>query len=239
MTLAAADSEHVEPGSVAGHVVVRARPTQSRYRPVVKTVRSRGDRLPGVVVLGPGPARWWRQGQHMQVRSLRLLFVSRPLAGHFEPLVPLARAARARGHSVAFATGEPWAARARERGFEAFRAGTDEGFRTEWAPQFPGFADLVGDAQRRFFFGQIFADLELVPRADDLHPIVERWKPDGLVHEVADLSAPLVASAHDLFYADVSFGPLIPLSVLSAAAEAAEPHWRDRGLRPLYDAFWS
>jgi len=44
---------------------------------------------------------------------IRMLFTSRPLAGHFEPLVPLAFAARAAGHAVAFATGEPCTSRAR------------------------------------------------------------------------------------------------------------------------------
>ena len=54
---------------------------------------------------------------------LRMLFTSRPLAGHFEPLVPLAVTARAAGHTVAFATGEPYASRARQGGFDAFPAG--------------------------------------------------------------------------------------------------------------------
>src|SRR3954453_13919133 len=95
----------------------------------------------------------------------RLLFTTRPLAGHFEPLIPLAVAARSAGHSVAFATGEPFTSRARQCGFDAFRAGPDEAFRAEWAPRFPGFEQLAGDAQRRFFLTEIFADLELVPRA--------------------------------------------------------------------------
>ena len=45
----------------------------------------------------------------------RMLFTTRPLAGHFEPLVPLAVEARSAGHSVAFATGEPYTSRARAR----------------------------------------------------------------------------------------------------------------------------
>jgi Erythromycin biosynthesis protein CIII-like, N-terminal domain len=87
---------------------------------------------------------------------------------------------------------------------DAFRAGPDEGFRTEWAPRFPGFDQLVGDAQRHFFLTEIFANLELVPRADDLDSIIDAWQPDLIVHEVAELAAPLVAAAHGIPYIDLS-----------------------------------
>ena len=162
----------------------------------------------------------------------RMLFTSRPLAGHFEPLVPLAVAARAAGHPVAFATGEPYTDRAHEAGFDAFHAGPDEGFRNEWAPRFPGFDQLVGDAQRHFFLTEIFANLELVPRADDLDSIIDTWQPDVVVHEVAELAAPLVATAQGIPYVDLSYGSLIGSSLLRAAGEAAAPHWRARGVEP-------
>jgi UDP:flavonoid glycosyltransferase YjiC (YdhE family) len=160
----------------------------------------------------------------------RTLFTCRPLAGHFEPLVPLAVAARAAGHTVAFATGEPCARRARDAGFEAFPAGPDASFRAEWAPRFPGFDELVGDAQRRFFLTEIFANLELVPRAEALEAIVDDWRPDLIVHEVAELAAPLIGTAHEIPYVDVSYGALIGSTLLRAAGEAAAPHWQARGL---------
>jgi UDP:flavonoid glycosyltransferase YjiC (YdhE family) len=161
-----------------------------------------------------------------------MLFSCRPLAGHYEPLVPLAVAARAAGHRVAFATGEPFVGRAREASFEAFRAGRGEEFRAEWAPRFPGFDRLVGDEQRRFFLTEIFANLELVPRAEDLDSIIDTWAPDLVVHEVAELAAPLISAARGIPYVDVSYGSLIPLSLLLAAGEATAPHWRARGLDP-------
>jgi UDP:flavonoid glycosyltransferase YjiC (YdhE family) len=163
---------------------------------------------------------------------MRMLFTCRPLTGHFDPLVPLATAARSAGHEVAFATGEPFTNRARDEGFESFRAGPDEDFRATWAPRFPGFTQLVGIEQRRFFFTEIFANLELVPRADDLDPIVATWRPDVIVHEMAELAAPLVAAARGITCVDVGFGALIDRSLLHAAGEAAAPHWVARGLAP-------
>ena len=93
----------------------------------------------------------------------RLLFTCRPLFGHYEPLRPLATAARDAGHVVAFATGAPADSWARHDGFEAFPAGPGEDFRQEWGLRYPGWDRLVGDQQRRFFFTEIFANLELVP----------------------------------------------------------------------------
>lgn len=166
------------------------------------------------------------------VQAKRMLFTCRPLAGHFEPLLPLAREATAAGHAVAFATGEPYASRAAEAGFEAFLAGRDEGFRAEWAPRFPGFDQLVGNEQRHFFLTEIFANLELVPRARDLESIVDSWAPQLLIHEVAELAAPLVGSSRGIPYVDVSYGALIDSSLLHATGEAAAPHWRARGVEP-------
>jgi UDP:flavonoid glycosyltransferase YjiC (YdhE family) len=161
-----------------------------------------------------------------------MLFSCRPLTGHYDPLVPLAVAARAAGHDVAFATGDPFVDRAREAGFEAFRAGPGEAFRAEWMPRFPGFAQLVGDEQRKFFLTEVFANLELVPRADDLERVVDEWEPAIVVHEVAELAAPLVAAQRGIPYVDVSYGSLIPFALLHATGEAAAPHWRARGLEP-------
>jgi UDP:flavonoid glycosyltransferase YjiC (YdhE family) len=166
------------------------------------------------------------------VTDARVLFTCRPLAGHYGPLVPLAVAAKAAGYVVAFATGEPYDERARRDGFEALRVGPAEGFRHEWAPRFPGFDRLVGDEQRRFFLTEIFANLELEPRAADLDAVVDAWAPQLIVHEVAELAAPLVSSARGIPYVDVSYGRIIPRFLLRAAGDAAAPHWRARGLDP-------
>jgi UDP:flavonoid glycosyltransferase YjiC (YdhE family) len=89
-----------------------------------------------------------------------------------------------------------------------------------------------GDDQRRFFFTEIFANLELVRRADDLDRVLDQWRPDLVVHEMAELAAPLVCSTRALPYIDVSYGPLIPANLLRAAGQAAAPHWQARGLDP-------
>lgn len=162
----------------------------------------------------------------------RILFTCRPLSGHFDPMLPLAAAARASGHTVAFASGDPVVGRARDAGFTAFEAGPADTFRAEWASRFPGFTTLVGDAQRKFFFTEIFANLELAPRAVDLESIMSAWQPDLVVHEMAELAAPLVSTARGIPYVDVGYGSLIPRALLEEAGAAAAAHWRASGLEP-------
>ncbi len=165
-------------------------------------------------------------------QSSRILFTCRPLSGHFEPLLPLAVAARAAGHMVGFASGAPIVDRARDSGFTTFEAGPPESFRAEWAPLYPALSTLVADEQRRFFFTEIFANLELAPRATDLQAIMSTWRPNLVVHEMAELAAPMVCTAMGIPYVDVGYGALIPRALLGAAGSAAAPHWTARGLTP-------
>jgi UDP:flavonoid glycosyltransferase YjiC (YdhE family) len=162
----------------------------------------------------------------------RILFACRPLSGHYDPLLPLAEAARSTGHTVGFASGDPVAGRAREAGFLAFEAGPADSFRAEWASRFPHFTTLTGGAQREFFFTEIFANLELAPRADDLASIMTEWRPHVVVHDVAELAAPLISTSMGIPYVDVGYGSLIPRALLRAAGAAAAPHWRARELEP-------
>ena len=121
---------------------------------------------------------------------------------------------------------------ARDAGFIAFEAGPPETFRAEWATRFPHFTTLVGDAQREFFFTEIFANLELVPRAADLESIMSEWRPHLVIHEMAELAAPLISTSMGVPYVDVGYGSLIDRALLVAAGTAAAPHWHARGLEP-------
>lgn len=65
---------------------------------------------------------------------MRILFAFAGGTGHLEPLMPLARAAAAAGHIVAFA-GRPWMVpKVEELGFDAFPSGSDRGLAPETRP---------------------------------------------------------------------------------------------------------
>jgi UDP:flavonoid glycosyltransferase YjiC (YdhE family) len=58
---------------------------------------------------------------------MRILFTFDGNRGHLDPLIPIARAAMAAGHAVAFA-GRPWMVPKVELlGFACFAAGLDDG----------------------------------------------------------------------------------------------------------------
>jgi UDP:flavonoid glycosyltransferase YjiC (YdhE family) len=190
-------------------------------------------------VAGLGRLRWrpscrWDAGAcgrcGGKIGGVRVLFSCRPLIGHYEPLVVLAGAVARAGHPVAFATGRPMARRARAAGFVAFEAGPAESLLGVVAHRMPSPEVLATDAGRGFFFAEVFAGLELEPRAADLERVVGTWRPDVVVHELAELAAPLVAAAAGLPYATSSYGPLPSRAVMRAAGAAAAAHWQRRGM---------
>jgi len=119
---------------------------------------------------------------------MRVLFSSLGTHGHTYPLLPLARAARAVGHEVVFATDASLAPAL--AGLEAVEAGASirEVF-GQLPAQFAEKRDLLtmqaevfGSALPRRFYA-------------DLLPIVERLRPDLVVHEYGNPGAGLAALA--------------------------------------------
>jgi UDP:flavonoid glycosyltransferase YjiC (YdhE family) len=129
---------------------------------------------------------------------MRILFTFAGGSGHLEPLVPLARAARACGHDVAFA-GRPWMTpKVEALGFETLAAGTDRGLAPERRP-------LVApnlDEERRLV-GEVFAGRIARERAADLLPIYAAWQPDLVVWEEIDFGAQVAAERLGLPHAMV------------------------------------
>jgi UDP:flavonoid glycosyltransferase YjiC (YdhE family) len=163
---------------------------------------------------------------------MRALLTCRPLTGHYRPMLPLARALTAAGHNVAFASGDPIAREAAADGFTSFRAGLGVDARELLRRKFPEVDSLPPAQIRPFVFRELFVNIELGPRAGDLMEIAEAWKPDVIVHEVAEFAGPLVATAFGIPYADHSFGPAVALDVIRGAGAAAAPDWRAHGLEP-------
>ena len=73
---------------------------------------------------------------------MRILFTTVQLSGHFHPLVPIARAAVAAGHEVAFACAASFVPTVDRAGFRAFPAGFDD--RGHPIPElFPGYLKMT------------------------------------------------------------------------------------------------
>lgn len=123
---------------------------------------------------------------------MRLTFATLHTHGHLYPLIPLARAARAAGHDVLFATGERFVPLLRELGFRTAVAG---------APMQDGFARVLGDSPRpepetpeweRVVAGVFGTEL---PRAfaADLEPVLADFRPELVVQEAGAHGAGIAA----------------------------------------------
>jgi hypothetical protein len=114
----------------------------------------------------------------------RILFTFAGGNGHLEPLIPLARAAEARRHSVAFAA-RPWMVpQVDAAGFPAFFAGSDLGLTPKRLPL--AEADLDQDMRDvGIGFGRRIAR----ERAVDILSLCTEWRPDLLVCEEFDFGA--------------------------------------------------
>jgi UDP:flavonoid glycosyltransferase YjiC (YdhE family) len=65
-----------------------------------------------------------------------------------------------------------------------------------------------------------------------LSSLVEAWQPELVVHESADLAAPIAAAAAGVSSVNHAFGRPIPDPALRRAAETIAPLWRAAGLEP-------
>jgi hypothetical protein len=164
--------------------------------------------------------------------GMRVLLSCRSYAGHFLPMLPLARALLEAGHDVGCVSGHDVEALAQGHGLTFRRAGPGQMTAAERVTLFPEVSSLSPVEIRPFFFRRVFAAHELPLRIEDLDAFVEQWKPDIPVHEVAEFAGPLVASVRGLPYATHSFGVLLGEDIVAAAAEGAPAALAKEGAGP-------
>jgi len=146
-------------------------------------------------------------------------------------MVPMIEALLEAGDDVAVATAEPLLGFVAAGGVTAFRAGLAGDNPIVVHHRTIG-AGLPASEIRRFAFTDFFVRAEMPPRLEDLDAVFEVFRPDLVVHEIAEFAAPIAATAHRVPYATHSFGPLLQPDVALLAGEAAAPFWRERGLEP-------
>ena len=163
----------------------------------------------------------------------RVMFSCTAGIGHFRPLVPLARAFVDAGHDVVFATAGSFAGNAEAAGFSMLAAGmNDEESVARMVPYRPELLELPPLERRAVNFSRKFATIEAPAKVDGLRAAASAWKPDLLVHDAADLAAPLVAALLGIPAANHSFGRLVPAASYEEAAAEIAALWADAGLDP-------
>lgn len=155
---------------------------------------------------------------------MRVLCTCVPGDGHFNPMLPLARALADAGHEVAFATSEAIAPHVVKAGFEFLPAGISLPDQLAEARRlFPAEAALVGAERFENFVPRMLGGVAAPPRIDDLMPIVEEWRPDVVVHDETELGGPVAAARAGIPHADHSVGILRPKSMFRLARQMLEP----------------
>ena len=155
---------------------------------------------------------------------MRVLATCLPGHGHFNPMLPLAHALTRAGHEVAFATAEDFCPRVVAAGFTAFSAGLSLSRQmAEARDRYPEQDAMKGAARFESFVPRMLAGVAAPARAEDLVPLVERWKPDVLVHDETEFAGPLAAAVAGIPHADHSVGILRPLAMARLAGETLAP----------------
>ncbi|HYI16053.1 MAG TPA: hypothetical protein VEX37_11720, partial [Thermomicrobiales bacterium] len=133
---------------------------------------------------------------------MRVLFTTLPATGHFHPLVPIAHAAAAAGHEIAFATAASFCPAVEAVGFRCFPAGFDR----RGVPLdvlFPKMRTLTGEAFSHFINGHIRVEVEGAQMAIDLRGLTSEWRPDVIVRDAPEYGGCVIAEVLGIPHASV------------------------------------
>lgn len=122
---------------------------------------------------------------------MRILFTTHPAYGHFHPLLPLANAARAAGHEVAFATSDMFRPVIESAGFPVIVAGLN------WLESdestMPEELRPPSDCTLEVFFAQQFVTATAADLARGVVAAATSWMPDIVVRERTEFGGALAA----------------------------------------------
>jgi MGT family glycosyltransferase len=166
---------------------------------------------------------------------LRALFSSTRGAGHFNPLVPFARAFERAGHEVMIAGPPDLAEPVEAAGFAfwQFDPPPEDELGAIWGrvPQLPP------EEANQVVVGEIFGRLNSTAALPKLEAAFDAWRPDVLLRDPNEYGSALAAELHGVPHARVAVGLASTEELgLEIAASAVDAIRRARGLPPDPDA---
>lgn len=164
---------------------------------------------------------------------MRLLFSCTAAEGHFRPLVPLAEEAARQGHELVFASAGSFRDRVGSAGFAVLAAGIDrDELETRYAPYWKQLLEIEPTERRPYGFAWRYGAIDGPAKVDELLAAATDWRPDVIVHESADLAAPLVADMLGIHSVHHGFGRRVPTICFEQAAQHMNVVWATHGLAP-------
>ena len=127
---------------------------------------------------------------------MRMLVTTTPGLGHLLPMLPLARAARDRGHEVVIASGASLAEVVAQAGFRHEPMGPAS--IGEVVDRVPELAGLTGRRRALVTLQRVFCEGIAPAMADGVADLAERWRPDVIVHEDREFGSWIAAEQHGI-----------------------------------------
>ncbi len=160
---------------------------------------------------------------------MRVLMFNTPLTGHFLPLLPLARALRKQGHTVAFVSAATMAGPVGAEGFELIPAGPTVDVAVAEVSRRSGVDMMTNPSPA--LVAEFFAGARVDLAVDEALAGARAWEPDLVVSEHCDFVGPLVATVLKVPSAVMGIDPALEPEVLDALAATAHSRYLDRGLQ--------
>ena len=135
---------------------------------------------------------------------MRALFSSTRGAGHFNPLVPFARAFERAGHQVLFAGPPELAGPAEGAGFDfqPFDPPPEDELGAIWAR----VPELPPEEANQVVVGEIFGRLNTTAAIPGLRALFDAWGPDAVLHDPNEYGSALVAESRGIAHVRVANG---------------------------------
>jgi UDP:flavonoid glycosyltransferase YjiC (YdhE family) len=159
--------------------------------------------------------------------TMRILFTTAPGVGHLLPLLPVARASRDRGHEVVIGGGASLTAIIDAAGFRHELMGP-----ATIGEMFRGLPDLSSITPRQrvlISMPKVFCEGVAPAMAEGVSALVERWRPDVIVHEDMEFGSWAVAEHAGIPHVTVQTTAWRPW-IRDLATAALEPLGRRFGL---------
>jgi UDP:flavonoid glycosyltransferase YjiC (YdhE family) len=147
-------------------------------------------------------------------------------------MVPLARAFVDAGHTVLWATNETACPLITAAGLDVVPMGLDpEGVVDAHRRTRAAMTGMRPEDKASYAFPNMFGEWATPHAVADLLPAARDWQPDLMLHEVAELAAPLVGAILRVPVVTHSFGGAVPSEFLVDAGNRLAGLWAEHGLQ--------
>ncbi|GAA5179513.1 hypothetical protein GCM10023322_09700 [Rugosimonospora acidiphila] len=159
---------------------------------------------------------------------MRVLFTGVPVYGHLLPLLPLARAFRRRGDSVAILVPASLAHSFADEDLDMLFAGADSPtVRAEVASR--SGTDLRTSSNQDAAI-EAFVTARIDLSIEECTSVTRQWRPDIVIHDPMDFVGPYLASVCDVPHAVLTFGADVSADFIRASSDRAVQDYARRGV---------